>query len=47
MADSGAFDALLDDMQAASLGLISWETVLHVISRLLGVPSAGIRKDRW
>ena len=47
MADSGAFDALLDDMQAASLGLISWETVLHAISRLLGVPSAGIHKDLW
>lgn len=47
MADADDFDALLDEMHAAALGLVPWQMVLLAISRLLDVPSAGLHKDLW
>lgn len=47
MANADTFEALLDDMQAAALGLIPWERVLHTIARQFGVDSAGLHKDYW
>lgn len=47
MKNAVAFDALLDEMGHAALGLSSWDPVLVSISRLLSANSVIIHKELW
>ena len=47
MIDGVEFDALLDEIQTAALGLSLWNPVLVSISRLLGAHDVALHKDLW
>lgn len=45
--DAVEFDALLDEMQTAALGLSLWDPVLASLSRLFGAHDVALHKDFW
>lgn len=47
MPNGVVFDGLVDEMQAAALGMASWDTVLHPISRLFGANGVILHKELW
>ena len=45
--DAVEFDALLDEIQTAALGLSLWDPVLASLSRLFGAHDVALHKDLW